>query len=362
MLPTIRNQAPKEAGSFSCVLLGAEQALVQSKQLPRRGDPNGISSGTTLRTYRLALAATAEFTQTYGGGTVSGALSAMTTLINGVTAIYERDLSIRLVLVDDEFSIIFTNSATDGYTSNDATSLLNQNQVVLNQRIGSANYDIGMVLDGHVFGSVPGFIANGAAQFQSVCSNANKGRAATILRSTEPTTTLAIYVAAHELAHMLGALHTFNGTIDDCGPSRFPQNAYEPGSGSTIMGYRGGVLPNGSYFPLCGVEDLLSTDTYFHTASIEQINSFTTSGNVCGLTTGTGNNPPNVDAGIDYTIPPIHRFHSRRLVVTSKQVPLLIAGKNLIWEQLGHRIRTMVIDRSFAPSLQYQTRREYFRS
>ncbi len=298
-----QSQAREQDGSFSCVLLGAEQALVQTKHLPRRGDPNGVSNGAMLRTYRLALAATAEFTQNYGGGTVSGALSVMTTLVNGVTAIYERDLSIRLVLVDDETSIIFTNSATDGYTSNNTNALLTQNQAILNSRIGAAEYDIGMVLDGNVFGSVPGFIVNGAAQFQSVCSNGNKGKAATLLRSTQPTTTLAIYVVAHELAHMLGALHSFNGTIDDCGPSRFQEMAYEPGSGSTIMGYRGGVLPNGNYFPLCGVEDLLSTDTYFHTGSIEQINTFTNGVSVCGLTTATGNHPPNVDAGLDYTIP-----------------------------------------------------------
>jgi hypothetical protein len=49
------------------------------------------TTGATLRTYRLALAATAEYTQTYGGGTVAGALSALTTTVNGVAAIYERD-------------------------------------------------------------------------------------------------------------------------------------------------------------------------------------------------------------------------------------------------------------------------------
>ena len=300
-----QREAAPSAGAFSCVLLGAEQAQVQSKQLPR-SNANLAPTVATLRTYRLALAATAEFTQTYGGGTVSGALSAITTLTNAVNAIYERDLSIRLVLVANEASIIFTNAATDGYTSNDVTPMLSQNQVVLDQRIGAANYDLGMVMDGHIYNFQPGkFIFQGAAQFQSTCSNGQKGKAATILRSTEPSTISAIWVVAHELAHLLGALHTFNSTLDDCGPSRFAQVAYEPGSGSTILGYRGGVLPDGTYFPLCFGDDLRSTDTYFHTASIEQITNYTTFGigGDCPALTDTGNSPPVVDAGADYTIP-----------------------------------------------------------
>ena len=301
-----QRDASREAGSFSCLLLGAEKAEVHSKQLPRNGSANlGVTSGATLRTYRLALAATAEFTQTYGGGTVDGALSAITTMTNAVNAIYERDLAIHLTLVANETSIIFTNSATDGYTSNDAPTLINQNQAILNQRIGAANYDLGMVMDGRVFGLQPGFIFNGAANFQSTCVNGRKGTAASILRSTDPSSIDATYVVAHELAHMFGALHSFNSTLDDCGPSRFSQAAYEPGSGSSIMGYRGGVLPDGSYYPICSGDDLHSTDTYFHTFSIEQILNSMTFGNssVCGVTTNTGNSPPNIDAGADHTIP-----------------------------------------------------------
>jgi hypothetical protein len=302
-----QRDAPQEAGSFSCVLVGAEQASqAPSKQLPRNSNATfGVTSGATLRTYRLALAATAEFTQTYGGGTVGGTLSVMTTMINSVNAIYERDLGIHLNLVANETSIIFTNSATDGYTSNNASTLLNQNQVVLDQRIGAANYDLGMVMDGRVFGSLPGFIFNGGANYQSACSNGRKGTAVSILRSTEPTSNNGIYVVAHELAHMLGALHSFNSTLEDCGPSRFPENSYEVGSGSTLMGYRGGILPDGSYYPICSGDDLHSTDIYFHTASIEQISNYTTFGNAsfCPATTNTGNSPPNIDAGADYMIP-----------------------------------------------------------
>ena len=154
-----QRDAPKEGNTSSCLLFGAEQSLAQpqNKQIQRTSYSTLVATtGNTLRTYRLALAATAEFTQQYGGGTVPGALGALTTTINAVDAIYERDLAIHLVLVANETSIIFTNAATDGYTSDDANSLLAQNQVVLDQRIGPANYDVGMVLDGHVYAYQPG--------------------------------------------------------------------------------------------------------------------------------------------------------------------------------------------------------------
>jgi len=301
-----QRDAAKDAGATSCVVVGADSSSpAPTKQLARSSNLN-TSNGTTLRYYRLALAATAEFTQVYGGGTVAGALSAMTTTVNAVNAIYERDLGIHLTLVANETSIIFTNTTTDGYTSDNVNTMLSQNQVVLDQRIGSANYDLGMVLDGHVYTFQPGhFIFQGAANFESVCKTGQKGTAATVLRSTDPSTINAIYVVAHELGHQFGALHTFNGTLDDCGPSRFAQTAYEPGSGSTIMAYRGGLLPNGVYYPLCSTEELFSNDTYFHTASIEQINNYTSFGNgsFCPSMVNTDNSPPNVDAGADYTIP-----------------------------------------------------------
>ena len=305
-----QRDAPKEAGSFSCVTSEAEQssAQPQSKQFLHSGSARlGATTGAMLRTYRLALAATAEYTQQYGGGTISGALSAMTTTINAVDALYERDLAIHLMLIDNETSIIFTNTATDGYTSDDATALFNQNQANLDRIIGPANYDLGFVFDGHVYAHLPGrFLFEGQGLFQSACVNGQKGKGSIILRSTEPSTTSAIFVVAHEMGHKFGALHTFNGTTTpDCLNSRTAAFAYEPGTGSTIMGYRGGVDPDGFYQPLCGAEDLHSTDTYFHTASIEQIINYTTFGNgsFCPILTDTGNNPPTVNAGPDYTIP-----------------------------------------------------------
>jgi hypothetical protein len=301
--------APTGSSSFSCAASGVDQPLAQpqTRQYSHGGSASlAVATGATLRTYRLALAATAEYTQTYGDGTVAGALSAMTTTINAVAAIYERDLSIRLQLIPNETSIIFTNPATDPYTSDNPGAMLTQNQTTLDLRIGSGNYDIGFVLDGHVYAFQPGFfLFQGAGQFQSVCVNGQKGKGVTILRSIEPSTISAIWDVAHEIGHQFGALHTFNGTTEDCGNSRFPQTAYETGSGSTIMGYRGGTAPNGTYLPLCTFEDLHSTDTYFHAASIEQIVNYITfgSGSFCPVLTDTGNNPPAVEGGPDYTIP-----------------------------------------------------------
>ncbi|MGH9944327.1 MAG: reprolysin-like metallopeptidase, partial [Pyrinomonadaceae bacterium] len=251
-----------------------------------------VVSGQTLRTYRLAVAATAEYTNTYGGGTVAGALSAITTTINLVNAIYQREVGVRLVLVANEDSVIFTDAVTDGYTSDNVGAMLNENQARLDQIIGSANYDIGHVFDGRRLSG--GFSFQGVAAIGAVCVNGRKGRGATALRSVQPSSIFAYYIVAHEIGHQFSATHTFNGMTPGCGGQRTASTAYEPGSGSTIMAYRFN----------CGAEDLRSNDTYFHNASLEQIVNYTTNGNgACATQTPTGNNAPNVDAGPVYTIP-----------------------------------------------------------
>src|SRR6185503_20298109 len=91
-------QGDLPAVSMECDVYDSTQAdpLVGVKQTGERA--NLVSSGSALRTYRLAVAATAEYTQAYGGGTVQGGLSAVTTTVNLVNAVFERDVAIRLVL------------------------------------------------------------------------------------------------------------------------------------------------------------------------------------------------------------------------------------------------------------------------
>jgi hypothetical protein len=285
------------ASSFDCDVSEAEQenAIAESKKfLSSRGLRPEITSDSNLRTYRLAVAATAEYTQKYGGGNVPDALSAMTTTVNSVNAIYQIELSIKLIFVANETDIIFTDPATDGYTSDNPSALISENQIKLDAVIGPANYDIGHVFDGR--SEAPGFFSfQGLASISSVCRDGVKARGVSITRSVQPSSIVAYYNTAHEMGHQFGATHTFNATTGSCASQRTPSTAYEPGTGSTIMGYRF----------TCGAEDLMSSDTYFHTASLEQIMNYTNlgSGSSCPVLTATGNFAPAIDAGPTYTIP-----------------------------------------------------------
>jgi hypothetical protein len=290
---TVYFQKDVVGGSGECDVTEQDQDAAIARNPKHSGVGPAVVSGTTLRNYRLAVAATAEYTTTYGGGTVSGALSAITTTVNLVDAIYEREVAIRLTLIAGETSIIFTDTATDGYTSDNVNSLIGENQTKLDAVIGSANYDIGHVFDGR---TTPGFFSwQGLAGLNVVCVNGAKARGVDIFRSLTPTSVFVYYSAAHEMGHQFGASHTFNATSGSCGGQRSSSTAYEPLNGSTIMAYR----------LACSPEDLASTDTYFHNASIEQIVNYTTigGGNSCAVTSATGNNPPVVDAGPVHTIP-----------------------------------------------------------
>lgn len=243
------------------------------------------SVGAQLKTYRLAMAATGEYSA-FHGGTVSGALSAIVTSVNRVSGIYERDLAIRFTLIPNTDTLIYLNPNTDPYTNSNGGAMLGQNQTTVNNIIGGFNYDIG-----HVFSTGGG----GIAGLGVVCNFSNKARGVTGSPSPVGDPFDVDYVA-HEIGHQFGGNHTFNCEVGACSGNRAFNAAYEPGSGSTIMAYAG----------ICGNNNIqTNSDDYFHAKSFDEIIIYTTTGfgSNCPQVTNTGNTPPVINP-VQYRIIP----------------------------------------------------------
>ena len=243
----------------------------------------------TLRKFRLAISVNGEYTA-YHGGTVAGALAAINATMARVNAVFETDMAVTFE-VQDFPELIYTDAGTDPYSGSlSAWNVELQN--TLTSTIGNAAYDIG-----HMFGASGG--GGNAGCIGCVCqddtasiSDKNKGAGITSPADGIPEgDNFDIDYVAHEIGHQMGANHTFSHTTEGAGVNA------EPGSGSTIMGYAGITGSNNV---------VLHSDAYFHYHSIRQITDNVTNTRTCWQENDPvtlTNNPPNANAGNDYTIP-----------------------------------------------------------
>lgn len=249
----------------------------------RLNEGAGRAVGSVLRTYRFAVAATGEFTQTFGG-TVPGGLAGVVQAVNRVNEIYENEVGVRLVLVPNNDQLIFVDPLTDPFTNGNIGAMVLQSQTTIDSVIGPSGYDVG-----HLVGTAGG----GGAGTGVVCG---PSKAAGVSTDPDPTgDPFWVDYFAHELGHQFGAKHTFNG-CDGFNSSRDADSAFEPGSGSTIMAFTG----------LCLTQNLQPfSSPYFHVRSLEQMHAFTQQGlgSTCGSTSPTGNSPPAVATSGPWTIP-----------------------------------------------------------
>ena len=280
-----------------------------------------------LRTFRLAVATTGEYSQFHlnregVSATATDAekkvviMAAIANTMTRVNGVFERDVALTMQLVANNTDVIFLDALTDGFTNSDGNTLIDESQSKIDANIGSVNYDIG-----HTFSTGGG----GLAQLGSPCTAGSKARG--ITGSNAPIgDSYDIDYVAHEMGHQFGANHTFNSDSGGCGGgNRNSATSVEPGSGSTIMAYAGLCAPN-------NVQS--NSDSYFHLVSIQQMWSNILTGNsTCAELTTTGNHTPTIEALINYTIPISTPFV---LNTTATDVD----GDNLTytWEQLDTEI------------------------
>jgi hypothetical protein len=259
---------------FKCQVGTMEEGVGKS----REQGPPPLRPGPNRKDYRLALNGTGEYTTFYGG--VAQADAGTITIMNRINGVYEKDISIRMVIVA---MTNWPNGATDPFTTG-TSNLFNQNQAQCDANPGDPNYDIGHLL---MTGN------GGVAVLNSVGVTGSKAKGLSGLPSPigDP---FAIDYVAHEMGHQYGANHTFNSTSASCSGNRSASNAYEPGSGSTIMAYAG----------ICGSENLQpNSDDYFHINSQLAIETRRNNPASGGIVVPTGNNSPVPNAGPDVTIP-----------------------------------------------------------
>lgn len=251
-----------ETRDFTC---NVEDVLIKSELQQK----SAVSfSDCRSRKYRIAVAATGEYTN-YHGGTVAQGLAAQVITMDRVNSVYEQMLAITFEMIADNDLLVFTNSSTDGYTNGDAGQMISANGNIINTALsavggGSGSYDIG-----HVFATA----GAGLAGFQVVCGGS---KASGVTGIGDPVgDPFDIDYVCHEIGHQFGGSHTQN---NNCNKSSF---SVEPGSGSTIMGYANICPPNVQGF----------SDDHFHGVNVQQIANFIGSTS-CATTTTLVNNVP----------------------------------------------------------------------
>ncbi|WP_299333476.1 reprolysin-like metallopeptidase [uncultured Psychroserpens sp.] len=283
-----RNAKQSPMDSFEC--------LTEDLNIPTRSERttlNRDANDQVLRTFRIAISVTQEYTNFWddgnnaNGNNRADALAQMISTLNRTNEVFEVDMAITFQLVDTAddpaLDLIYSPTFPDPYGGD----LNGDLQTNLTATVGESDYDIGHLL---AFGGNNG----NAGCIGCVCTNGKgSGFSSHSFLDNDGGPYMAdffdIDYVPHEIGHQMGANHTWSFGSEGTGVNA------EPGSGTTIMGYAG----------ITGPDDIQDhSDPYFHFYSIDQIlDNVTTSPNTCAVPTGITNDPPVADAGDDYIIP-----------------------------------------------------------
>ena len=243
--------------------------------------------GVSLRTFRLAMSATGEYTNNFPGATIAdkqqAAFEYIVAEVNRMCAVYKTDLGVTFTLVSGTNTIL---TDTKTLSNGDQSALLAQNQTLLDNVIGSDKYDVG---HSHTFDGV-GTSGGGLAVSPAICNASSKAEGVSGTGGAPWVQLFFDQTFFHEMGHQFGMSHSYNSNIPVC-TTREQKTAAEPGSGATIM----------SYGFTCGSDDYLQNSTtfgpilHFHTLNIDQALA-TINANSCYVSTPSSNIAPVITA------------------------------------------------------------------
>lgn len=277
----------KDGNDFACL---TDQGI----DLPSLKNANSALStdDKKLRTYRLAQSCTAEYGNLFAGAGSDAQKKAniqaqMLNTITRVNGIYEKDLAVTLIFIDNNDQLIyFGNVNLDPWNGEYNT----QTGVTIDGTVGFDSYDIG-----HNFNTAGG---GNAGCIGCVCgsntdpdSGNHKGTGMTG-RNNPTGDAFDIDYVAHEMGHQFGGFHVQSSSACRSGSGL---TEVETGSGSSIMGYAG----------ICNTNVQGHSDDYFGYVTIRDISANVKTGvsSSCPQMTDFINNPPIANAGSDYVIP-----------------------------------------------------------
>ncbi len=277
--PAYQNDDSLYLSYFGQALPEPEKAFVEPKLSKAteskitEGAPSRIGEGpdglVNQRVYRLAFLTDNSYAEYVAPGLNDGTqdaqsntavLAAKTLLMARVNQVYNDDLAVRMILINDTDKLNLNTAAkmtgaggpcgtAPCYTTAQAAGCtggtLTRNRYVVGLLAGAENFDIGHI----------GFGLNGGG-VASLGASVLTAKAQGCTGLPQPIGDFyAIDYVAHEMGHQFNGPHTFNGTVANCSTgNRTAGSSVEPGSGSSVMAYAG----------ICGSDDLQPhTDPYF---------------------------------------------------------------------------------------------------
>jgi Metallo-peptidase family M12B Reprolysin-like/Secretion system C-terminal sorting domain len=305
-----------KGNAFKC---GVKDKKMETIVPPNNKSKAQKSNNRRYHTFRFAILPTYSFTKAVlaDAGIASTATDAtkkntvlryLTNSMNNMNVPLERDLGVHLVMATKALDLI---SLVDNKLPTTDGPLGTKANTYIAELIGDDNFDLGHGL--HYNAS-----SIGGSALPILCSENKKADGGTVSDVVKGAH-MDIDFLAHEVGHQLGADHTFAA---NCGDNIVVAYAVEPGSGSSIMAYGD---PN-----VCSPTVQTGSDPFFHTLSIDQIQTYLASQN-CVTFTDTSNTPPTVTVPkTEYSIPKSTAF---KLTGTAVDAETVASRLSYCWEQ-----------------------------